>query len=113
MPFYHFEIYDARPANDGGAIEPVKGSGRSGAPSFSSTIFVGVAANAANLFRTYLNNDSYFNEITISTATIEDMIDGTGAAFSQRIGKYHFAIKAGTGSTGAEAKSNATFQDLS
>lgn len=113
MPFYHFEIYDARPASDGGAIEPIKGSSRAGTPSFSSTINVAVAANAASLFRGYLDDDPYFNQITISTAVIEDMIDGTGAAFSQRIGKHHFAIKAGSGQSSSQAIGTATFQDLS
>lgn len=72
-----------------------------------------VAANAASLFRGYLDDNPYFNKITISAAVIEDMIDGTGAAFSQRIGKHHFAIKAGTGQSSAQAIGSATFQDLS
>ena len=112
MPGYYFEVYDARPATDGGAIDPVKGSKRSGAKSLLFKMNAAAADAAAAVIRTALDDDTYFHRLTITAAVIEDMLDGEDAAFGERIGKGFYGIKAGTGVNTVQATANATFQDL-
>ncbi len=113
MPFYYFEVYDARPATDGGAMEPVKESQRSGAASFAKTITADDAIAAGEDFRALLDKDPYFCRLTLTAAQITDAMDGTGFAFNQRIGKGSYALRGGNGVNGVLALAGAVYQDLS
>ncbi len=113
MPFYYFEVYDARPANDGGAMDPVKESTRSGAASFVQTVVAATSGDAGTDLRALLDKDPYFSQLTLTASQIADAMDGTGFAFNQRIGKGSYALRGGTGSAAALALQDAVYQDLS
>jgi len=113
MPYYYFEVYDARPATDGGAMDPVKGSKRSGAASFVRTIDAADSSAAGTSLRALLDKDPYFYRLTLTAAQIADAVDGTGFAFNQRIGKGSYALRGGEGVAPALALNGAVYQDLS
>lgn len=113
MPYYYFEVYDARPATDGGAMDPVKESKRSGAASFVRTVVAATSGDAGTDLRALLDKDPYFYRLTLTASQIGDAMDGTGFAFNQRIGKGSYALRGGTGSAPAIALSTAVYQELS
>lgn len=113
MPFYYFEVYDARPANDGGAMDPVKESTRSGAASFVQTVNAANSGDAGTDLRALLDKDPYFHRLTLTAGQISDVVDGTGFAFNQRIGKGSYGLRGGDGVSAALAVQDAVYQDLS
>jgi len=113
MPYYYFEVYDARPATDGGAMDPVKESKRSGAASFVRNIVADNSANAGTELRALLDKDPYFHRLTLTAGQIADATDGTGFAFNQRIGKGSYALRGGNGVNPELALNAAVYQDLS
>jgi len=113
MPYFYFEVYDARPSTDGGAMDPVKGSKRSGAPSFVRNLNANDSSAFGTAIRALLDKDPYFYRLTLTAAQIADAVDDTGVAFNQRIGKGSYALRGGEGVAPALALADAVYQELS
>lgn len=118
MAFYHIEIYNARPQNDGGAIDGVKGTTRAGTAKFTFTTTdlaaaaartaILAAIDAASPFQPFNNSD-----FVTALSAAQSSAAVTAGAYSLRIGKGLYGYKFGSGATAAVAKNAIVTKNLS
>lgn len=118
MPFYHIEIYNARPQNDGGAIDGVKGTTRAGTVKFTFTSTNTTAAAARQQIFEALDESAHFapfNNLDFLTAVAaaQSSAEVTAGAYSLRIGKHLYGYKFGSGASAAIAESGVVTKNLS
>ena len=118
MAFYHIEFYNARPQNDGGAIDGVKGNTRAGTAELSFTSTNTTAAVAKAQILAAVRNNAHFAAFDNSTFSTKlsaaQNTPGAGSgAYSLLIGKHLYRYRFGSGASAAAAKSAMIDKDLS
>ncbi len=116
MPHYYMRIYNARPKQDGGAIDPVKQNVRGGAVDFE---FDGNEVNpgtwADNAIDAMASHPVFCKwDIPLQTLTdgAADLTDSAEGAFSKRIGKTVYGYAVGYGADLAAAKAAIQYKDF-